>query len=234
MLARRARGGPPRARCFRAQRPIESAAERKGASVGPEGRTERSRQCYPDPMVSLLTFAVYGTWLAGPARGRIERTQSLDLPEPDGALSARRRRGLKWPAVSLDHRRRAVVLADLHRIAALRGFALLAAVVAADHVHVLLAVDPRKGTQDAARLIGLVQLIKGALSRRLSVGEGDPPPRSATGETLAHHKWWSRQYALLPIEDQATLDRVHAQLVAHEGEVATYFAQEPEGSRDEG
>ncbi len=186
-------------------------------------------------MVSLLTFAVYGTWLAGPARGRIERTQGLPLPEPDGVLSARRRRGLKWPAVSLDRRRRAVLLADLHRIAALRGFDLLAAVVAADHVHVLLAVDARHGTQDAARLIGL---IKGALSRRLSVGEGDPPPRSATGETLAHHKWWSRQYALLPIEEQATLDRIHAQLVAHEGEVATYFSQEPDEkgrkTRDEG
>ncbi len=185
-------------------------------------------------MVTLLTFAVYGTWLAGPARGRFERTPSLSLPEPDGAVSARRRRGLKWPPVSLDHRRRAVVLADLHRIAALRRFDLLAAVVAADHVHVLLSDEPGEGTQDPARLIGLIQLIKGALSRRLSVGEGDPPPRSATGEKLAHHKWWSRQYALLPIEDQATLDRVHAQLVAHKGKAASYFAQEPEGSRDEG
>ena len=214
--------GPLTRATLRAERPIELAAERKGASVGPEGRTERSRHCYPDPMVSLLTFAVYGTWLAGPARGRIDRTRSLNLPEPDGVLSARRRRGLKWPAVSLDRRRRAVLLADLHRIAALRRFDLLAAVVAADHVHVLLAVDPREAPADPARLIGL---IKGALSRRLSVGEGDPPPRSATGETLAHHKWWSRQYALLPIEDQATLDRVHAQLVAHEGEVATYFSK---------
>ncbi len=191
-------------------------------------------------MVSLLTFAVYGTWLAGPARGRFE-SASPHLPEPDAQLSQRRRRGLKWPAVSLDGRRRAVVLADLHRIAALRRFDLLAAVVAADHVHVLLSDEPGEGTQGPARLIGLVQLITGALSRRLSVGEGDPPPRSATGETLAHHKWWSRQYALLPIEDQATLDRIHAQLVAHEGEVATYFSQdparlgdEPEGTRDEG
>ncbi len=35
-------GGPSNATHIQAQRPIESAAERKGASVGPEGRTERS------------------------------------------------------------------------------------------------------------------------------------------------------------------------------------------------
>ena len=40
-VAVRARSGPPRrARCFLAQRPIESAAERKGASVGPEMLTD--------------------------------------------------------------------------------------------------------------------------------------------------------------------------------------------------
>ena len=38
----RAFGAPSDAIRVQAQRPIESAAERKGASVGPEGPTERS------------------------------------------------------------------------------------------------------------------------------------------------------------------------------------------------
>jgi REP element-mobilizing transposase RayT len=171
-------------------------------------------------MVFLLTWPAYGTWLNGPARGRIQ--PSLDeLPEPDHALSATRRGGLKWPPVRLDAGQQAIIIDDLHRIAGIRSFELLAVVAAGDHVHVLLD-RPHSGAAPA--LEQLVQLIKGALSRRLSVAAGDPPAASAGGEPLAHHKWWTRQYALQAIGDQADLKHVCEQLDGHDGENTAYFS----------
>jgi REP element-mobilizing transposase RayT len=82
-----------------------------------------------------------------------------------------------------------VVVADLARIAALRGFRLIRAVTASDHVHVLL------GCEDDRDVPRLVQLVKGALSRALSVAGGDAPAESVGGERLPHHKWWARQYS---------------------------------------
>ncbi len=171
-------------------------------------------------MVYLLTWPAYGTWLEAPARGRIQPSTAA-LPEPDHRLSGSRRAGLKWPAVRLDRRRQAVIIDDLHRIASIRSFELLAVVAAGDHVHVLLDRSAPDAAPDMQRL---VQLIKGALSRRLSVAAGDPPAASAGGEPLAHHKWWTRQYALQAIGDQADLKHVCAQLEGHDGENTAYFS----------
>ncbi len=177
-------------------------------------------RCYPRHMVFLLTWPAYGTWLEGAARGRIQPSTAA-LPEPDHRLSGSRRTGLKWPAVHLDRRRQAVIIDDLHRIAGIRSFGLLAVVAAGDHVHVLLD-RPHSGAGPG--LEQLVQLIKGALSRRLSVAAGDPPAASAGGEPLAHHKWWTRQYALQAIGDQADLKHVCAQLDGHDGENTAYLS----------
>ena len=195
-------------------------------------RLTKPSLCYaPLTMVSLLTFAAYGTWLAGPARGWVERQDRRggdDLPEPDPGISALRRRGLKWPPVRLDRRQRELLLDDLHRIAGLRGFALLAAVAAEDHVHVVLGYERQAATPDIHRLI---QLIKGALSRRLSVAAGDRPAVSVAGQPLPHHKWWTRQYSLRSLGDQAVVERVCERLAAHGGEVATYLSPDLSGWR---
>ncbi|MHC4949018.1 MAG: transposase [Planctomycetota bacterium] len=160
-------------------------------------------------MVGLLTWAAWGTWLAGPARGRVPGPDLV--PEPDPALSAARRRGLVIPPVRLDRRHREAVADDLPRLAALRAFEVLALAVAADHVHLLVAWA---GARDEARL---VQLVKGALSRRLSVVEGDAPQVGTTGVARPHRRWWPRQHALRALADDDELRAVLGAIRAHVG-----------------
>lgn len=163
-------------------------------------------------MIGLLTWPAYGTWLEGPARGWVDPgcvQKDAVLPEPDEALSARRRRSLKWPAVRLDDALRRVIIDDLARIAELRRFRPLIAAAAADHVHLLLAVEAGR---DIPRL---VQLTKGALSRALTVAAGDRPAISTTGRGLLHHKWWTRQYSFRIIENDRIADSVRRTLAGH-------------------
>jgi REP element-mobilizing transposase RayT len=176
-------------------------------------------------MIGLLTWPAYGTWLAGPARGWVDPgsvQKDAALPEPDEASSERRRRSLKWPAVRLDAARRRVIIDDLPRIAALRRFRPLIAVAAVDHVHLLLAVDEGR---DIPRL---VQLIKGALSRALTVAAGDRPAISTAGRGLLHHKWWTRQYSFRLVEDDQVVEAMGVVLTEHAAVGATVRADWPD------
>ncbi|MHC4129426.1 MAG: transposase [Planctomycetota bacterium] len=173
-------------------------------------------------MVGLLTWPAYGTWFARPHRGWIDREgdDAEVLPEPTRS-HARRRQRLVWPPVTLDERRQAVVIRDLARVASLRSFELLMVAAAPDHVHVLLACAPDR---DVPRL---VQLIKGALSRALTVAAGDAPAASTRGRALIHHKWWTRQYSFRWLEDGPTRQRVVRALRAHADEDATVWEAPP-------
>ncbi|MDY7110395.1 MAG: transposase [Planctomycetota bacterium] len=173
-------------------------------------------------MIGLLTWPAYGTWLPGPARGWVDpgsRQQDTTPPEPDEALSAHRRRALKWPPVRLDDHHRRVILDDLGRIAEVRRFRPLLAVAAVDHVHLLLEVEEGR---DIPRL---VQLIKGALSRVLTVATGDKPAISTAGRGLLHHKWWTRQYSFRLVEDDQILQALRRALMEHEARGAAVRAE---------
>lgn len=156
-------------------------------------------------MIGLLTWTAYGTWFGGRGRGWIDRGAAFGgVPEP-----ARRGETAPWAPVRLDAGQREVVGTDLLRIASLRGFTALMIAVAEDHVHVLLAAAPDR---DVPRL---VQLVKGATARALSVAAGDLPARAPGGAALAHHKWWARQFSFVRIPDRAALDGVAETLAAH-------------------
>jgi REP element-mobilizing transposase RayT len=162
-------------------------------------------------MHGLLTWPAYGSWFPRLQRGWIDRQRRGDLdplPEPTRRADDRRER-LKWPPITLSPPQQAVVIGDLVRVAGLRDFDLRAAVAAPDHVHVLLDCAPDR---DVPRL---VQLIKGALSRALTVAAGDEPARSTGGGALVHHKWWTRQYSFRWIADPAAVGRVLEALRAH-------------------
>ncbi len=176
-------------------------------------------------MIGILTWTGYGTWLAGAARGWVDAGQEWaggELPEPDEGLSRLRGGSLKWPAVRLGAGQRAVVLIDLARIAALRGFILIAAAVAANHAHLLLETD------EDCDIPRLVQLTKGALSRALTVYAGDRPAISMEGEAIAHHKWWTRQYSFLRVVDERAVDEARRRILEHEADGATVRAVWPE------
>jgi REP element-mobilizing transposase RayT len=170
-------------------------------------------------MIGLLSWTTFGTWLPGPARGCVDRgAVQIDqpLPKPDEALSANRRRSLRWPAVRLDEAARAAILEDLPRVARLRRFQVHVLVIAADHVHLVIEFDD--DDRDVDRLI---QLIKGALSRKLSVAAGDEPARSTRDHRLPYHKWWTRQHSFRIIRDAEAFDNVREQLLDHRGEEVT-------------
>ncbi len=176
-------------------------------------------------MLGLLTWPAYGTWFARPDRGWIDRDgdEAEALPEPTRSHAQGRQR-LKWPPVSLDERRQAVVIRDLARIASLRRFELHAVAAAPDHVHVLLSCAPDR------EVPRLVQLIKGSLSRALTVAAGDETARSTRGRDLVHHKWWTRQYSFRWIEDRPALERVVQALRAHAGADTTVWEATPPGA----
>jgi REP element-mobilizing transposase RayT len=176
-------------------------------------------------MIGLLTWPASGTWLAGAARGWVDPgsvQKDTALPEPEEALSALRRRSLKWPAVRLEIEQRRLILVDLTRVARLRRFTPLVAAVAADHVHLLLAVEEGR---DIPRL---VQLIKGALSRALTVAAGDRPAISTAGGGLRYHKWWTRQYSFRLIKDERILPALRNRLLEHESQGAAVQADWPD------
>lgn len=157
-------------------------------------------------VLGLLTFAVYGAALPGGRGGAGVARAGDDLPEPRRWAEAGP--PPTWPAVRLDPAQQEVILRDLPRIARLRGFRLHAALVDTDHVHVLLSCDG----DDLPRL---VQLVKGALARALTVAAGDRPAVTASGRPLPHHKWWARQHAFQPIADGGAMRRVLDRLAAH-------------------
>lgn len=167
----------------------------------------------------LLTWPTFGTWLPGPARGWVDRWLAFDglvLPEPDTVVSVRRRSGLKWPAVQLGPESQQAVIEDLHRIAPLRDLDLQAAVVAEDHVHLLLGFEPNR------ELPRIVQLVKGALSRKLSISSGDAPSSDPLGRPLPIHKWWQRQYSALALPADA-VQIAQLLLRSHPGRPTSWF-----------
>ena len=109
------------------------------------------------------------------------------------------------------------MIRDLGRIAALRGFDLHMAVAAADHVHILLAPPPNRAVER------LVQLIKGSLSRTLTLATGEETATSRTGTVLPHHKWWTRQYSYRSVTDGRNLLRVIESLADHDARGATVW-----------
>lgn len=156
----------------------------------------------------ILTYPAFGTWLPGPGGGRSVSVGSaeLQLPEPDRAETGKRRASLKWPTVELDEWQRRIVRDDIERVASIRGFILHDAVVAPDHVHVLFSCP---GDADVLRL---VQFIKGASARALTVAAGDEPAQAGDAATLPHHKWWGRQYILQRMNDQAPFNSIRSRL----------------------
>ncbi len=167
-------------------------------------------------MIGLLTWPAYGSWFPHAVRGRIPEVPH-GIPEP-----ARHGQRLKWPPVLLDGRMGRLIVEDVLRIAAIRSFEPLLIVVAPDHVHLLLScADDR----DVHRM---VQLVKGALSRMLTVAAGDMPARSTSGAILPHHKWWTRQHSFVPVSE-GDLEQVKARLRAH-AESGAIVREMPDGT----
>lgn len=159
----------------------------------------------------ILSFPAFGTWLAGPSRGRTVTVDSIDfdLPEPDRNATAKRRASLKWPAIVLSREQQEIVREDIERVASIRGFERHCTIVTRDHVHLLFSCD--KDTPVGR----LVQFIKGAPARALTLAAGDDTARTTDGAPLPHHKWWGRQYLLQRLASTMQLGRAKALFRKH-------------------
>lgn len=156
-------------------------------------------------MEALITWPTYGNWLPGHGRGGFEidpTSISESLPQPTNCGVEVGQPPSPWPMVRLDAAQQETVLRDLQRVAELREFVLNCALIAPTFVCILIIIDEQRD------LNRLVQLIKGATARALTVAAGDELPTDAHGETLPHYKWWSRQHAVLKIGERAARQRV--------------------------
>jgi REP element-mobilizing transposase RayT len=92
----------------------------------------------------FLTFTCYGTWLHGDDRGSVDREHSAHgtpvLP-PNPLRCAQERAELAELPYSLDRPRRQVTLAALREIARRKGWALHAAHVRSNHVHLVVTAE---------------------------------------------------------------------------------------------
>jgi REP element-mobilizing transposase RayT len=116
------------------------------------------------PLAYLITFTCYGAWLHGDDRGSADRDghnlpgEPYLPPNPDRARFERDE--LAQPPYALDEPRRAVVLATIREVCRHHGWALLAAHVRSNHLHVVVTADapPERVMND----------LKAYSSRRLS------------------------------------------------------------------
>jgi REP element-mobilizing transposase RayT len=91
----------------------------------------------------LITFATYATWLPGQP-GAVDRLHNMfggRLPEASPTVAARVTERMSQEPYLLDAIRRQAVLEAVQQVCSHRAWALLAAHVRSNHVHVVVAAD---------------------------------------------------------------------------------------------
>jgi REP element-mobilizing transposase RayT len=92
-----------------------------------------------DPIGYFLTWATYGTWLPGDARGWVEYKHGWQLPDPIRELEAKAR--MTEDACILTGEQRQRVEAQIAETCAHRGWTLHIVNCRSNHVHVVVTAD---------------------------------------------------------------------------------------------
>jgi REP element-mobilizing transposase RayT len=134
----------------------------------------------------LITFVRYGAWLPGQA-GSVDRAHNqFGTPPPQGntveADNARRR--MRQTPYVLDSKRRQIVLGAMRHVCLHRGWALLAAHVRTNHVHVVLEAN-----QPAEHVMNV---LKSYASRALNQRLVDPTDRRRWARHGSTRHLWTR------------------------------------------
>ncbi len=93
----------------------------------------------------LITWQCYGSWFPGEP-GAVPRTQNQfnsPLPEANAAKERHARDRTRDAPYTLDEVRRQIVLDSLQEVGRFRGWALVAAHVRTNHVHVVATADSK-------------------------------------------------------------------------------------------
>ena len=136
----------------------------------------------------FITFACYGAHLHGAETGSVDRHHNLfggRFAEPDPGLELSVRRHMLQPPYLLDQESRTVVLAAMREACSYRGWALLAAHVRANHVHVVV-----KAEEQPERVMNA---FKSYASRALNRLGRDGPIRTRWARHGSTRWLWKRQ-----------------------------------------
>ena len=90
-----------------------------------------------DPIAYFLTWATYGTWLPGDARGWVEYRHGWQLPDPLRELEAKAR--MTEDACRLSQAERDAVQRQIAETCQHRGWRLYAVNCRSNHVHVVVS-----------------------------------------------------------------------------------------------
>jgi REP element-mobilizing transposase RayT len=104
---------------------------------------------YGDPIAYFLTWATYGTWLPGDARGWVEYRRGWRLPDPVRELEAKAR--MTEDACILKPNQRQAVETQIAETCTHRGWTLHTVNCRSNHVHVVVTSDgvhPKKIRSD--------------------------------------------------------------------------------------
>ncbi len=131
---------------------------REGVLIGGptvrEGANHHRSDVMAEPLAYLITWTCYGTWLHGDERGSVDRHGRNGYGHPLVSSSPGRRSEeesrLSHPPFSLATETRQQVLSAIQDVSVHRGWALYAAHVRSNHVHVVLggAASPERMMND--------------------------------------------------------------------------------------
>ncbi len=94
-----------------------------------------------DPLLMLITWTTYGTWLPGDARGWRDRQEGSKIPRPK--LEDWCMQQMKGEVVLLEQKDRLVVEEVCNKHCEIRNWHLFAVNARTNHVHVVVAADTK-------------------------------------------------------------------------------------------
>jgi REP element-mobilizing transposase RayT len=148
-----------------------------------------------DPIGYFLTWATYGTWLPGDARGWIEYRHGWQLPDPVRRLEASAR--MTEDACRLGAEQRAAVERQIAETCQHRGWHLHAINCRSNHVHVVVSAGETRPKKIRVDLKAWATRCLKQHARALA---------DASGYDGCRENWWAERGSIRFLYDERSLD----------------------------
>ncbi len=148
-----------------------------------------------DPIGYFLTWATYGTWLPGDARGWVEYRRGWQLPDPVRELEAAAK--MTEDACRLCAAQRDAVQRQVAETCQHRGWRLHAVNCRANHIHVVVSAGETPPKKVRADLKAWATRCLKQRSRSLA---------DASGYDAERNNWWTERGSIRFLYDESGLD----------------------------
>ena len=145
----------------------------------------------PDPLAYFITWATYGTWLPGDARGWVEYHRGWQMPDPIRELEAAAR--MTEDACRLDPEQRAAVHDQVAETCRFRGWALHAVNCRTNHLHVVVTAPQQPKIVRTQLKAWCTRKLKGLARTRRPDG-------------AARENWWAERGSQRYVNDEESLE----------------------------